>query len=911
MLVGRDAERRRLDALLAAARIGQSGVLVITGEAGIGKTALLEDARSRAIDTRLLTVTGTETERDLPFAGLAQLLRIAGSDLERLPPPQAEALGIALALRPGGAVDRFAAGAGLLTLLAQQSEDVPICLLIDDAHQLDLPSQEALLFVARRLLADSICMVIAFRAGEPCRLADPGLPTVVLTGIDEAATRELVGGEGTGRAERSIDHVIALSLGNPLAIRELMLDPDVLLDQPPGFPQALPATLSDLYARRAAELEPAALLAARCASVAGQDLAIVTRTCAELGVAVAALDQAESAGLLSVVGGEVRFRHPLIRSALYATAPPALRRELHGATARALDDGDQDRDQDRRAWHLSEAALGPDADTADQMEGVAFRAGDRSAYTTAAAAAERAAVLSVSRIERARRLLLAGTWAWRAGDTERAARRLRGVVGLDPSTDVRARAEHLLGVIAARSGAIDQARDALVQAAADAPDPIDALTSLAEAVDACYYLGDAATAVSLAQTIESQLESAAGDRDAYARGLIAAGCARVLGGLDGTALIDEGLRRLDDDDPHHDPSTATWAVIGTLFLRDTRAGRKLTQHIVDDRRARAAVGELPHLLFHIARDEAASDRWDRAEADYGEAIALARELGQSTELAASLAGLAWLDARRGRADATRAGAREALELCGRYRIHLMEVWTHLALADLAYVGGAIEDALEGYQLVESLLAGWGIGDVDLSPVPELVECQLRLGRAGFAAEPAAIYGARAEAKGQPWARARAARTTALLADDADLDAAFGTALSHHEATVDQFERARTQLAYGGRLRRARRRVDARVPLEAALETFARLGAQPWAEMAADELAATGATVTRPDASPTSRLTPRELQIAMLLTEGRTTRETAGALFLSPKTVEYHLRNIYTKLDIASRTELAAVLSRSG
>jgi DNA-binding CsgD family transcriptional regulator len=240
---------------------------------------------------------------------------------------------------------------------------------------------------------------------------------------------------------------------------------------------------------------------------------------------------------------------------------------------------------------------------------------------------------------------------------------------------------------------------------------------------------------------------------------------------------------------------------------------------------------------------------------------------------------------------------------------VMETWSRLATADVAYGLGEVEQALDRYQGVAGRLTELGLRDVDLSPAPEIVECLVRLNRADQAGDIAAEHARRAQSKGQPWALARAARAQALLAEDSDLDAAFGLALDRHASTLDVYERARTQLAYGGRLRRARRRIDARAVLQPALDTFVRLGAQPWADAAADELAASGATVARPDQNPVSRLTPRELQIARLLTAGRTTREAAGALFLSPKTVEYHLRNIYTKLGIASRAQLADQLER--
>lgn len=910
MLVGRDAERQRLDALLAAARLGQSGVLVVTGEAGIGKTALLDDLRSRASDIRVLTVTGSEAERDLPFAGLAQLLRLAPADLDRLPPPQADALGVALALWPGTGADRFAVGAGLLTLLAEQSEDQPLCLIVDDAHQLDQPSQDALLFVARRLVADPIALVIGVRSPEPCRLADPGLPQLALTGLAPGPARELARTAGVGLATGAeatgpvVELVLELSQGNPLAIRELVADPAAWAPAPTGLPTALPSRLTSAYARRFHELGPDAALAARCAAVVGGDLAVTARACAALGVPVDALADAESAGLLRVAAERVEFRHPLVRSALYSTADPGLRRRLHAVAASAVGPDDPD----RRVWHLSASVLGPDEAVAAELEGSAQRAADRSAYAVAATAADRAATLSTDPAARVRRRLAAATWAWHGGGTDRARTLLTStdLATGDPAVAVRHRIDHLIGVIAARDGAMDQARDRLVAAAAAAAEPDDALTSLSEAVDTCYYLGDAATAVRLADDMVALLPRAPGE--AGARGSIAAGCARILAGRDGIALIRDGLARLSPDRAGTDPALATWAVVGLLFLRDADSGRDLMDQVVGARRARLAVGELPHLLFHIARDEAASDQWDRAEIDYGEARALARELGQSTELAASTAGLAWLEARRGQSGSCRQHAAEALALSQRHRLHLMEVWARWAEADLTLARGEIGGALSRYTEVARRLDELGIADVDLSPAPEIAECLIRLGRGADALAPASDYARQASAKGQPWAQARAGRALAGSVGDTEIDAAFRTALVHHDHTLDVFERSRTLLAYGSRLRRARRRLDARPVLQHAVEGFARLRADPWADAARDELAATGATVSRPGGSPRSLLTERELQIAVLLTEGgRTTRETAGALFLSPKTVEYHLRNVYTKLGVSSRRELAGLL----
>jgi DNA-binding CsgD family transcriptional regulator len=395
---------------------------------------------------------------------------------------------------------------------------------------------------------------------------------------------------------------------------------------------------------------------------------------------------------------------------------------------------------------------------------------------------------------------------------------------------------------------------------------------------------------------------------AAALGTLAAGMARVLAGRPGTDQIREGVRMLDTAaDRETTVVRPVWLVYGPLFLRESETGRSLVRDAIDAGRARATVGALPALLFLIARDGATTDHWPVAEADYGEAIALARELGQTTVLAISLAGLAWLEARQGRADGCRAHSAETLALGAGRPVDLARVWAELALGELAMSTGDVDAAVRRFARLHELLAEIDLRDPDISPAPELTEMLLRGGRDAEARAVAADYEASAAAKGLPWAMARAARLRGLLCEADDLDDCFGAALALHARTLDSFEEARTRLAFGARLRRARRRADARGQLRAALGTFERLGARPWADAAAAELEATGETAPRRGLGDVGRLTPRELQIALLLAEGRTTRETAAALFMSPKTVEYHLRHLYTKLDISSRPELVARL----
>ena len=390
--------------------------------------------------------------------------------------------------------------------------------------------------------------------------------------------------------------------------------------------------------------------------------------------------------------------------------------------------------------------------------------------------------------------------------------------------------------------------------------------------------------------------------------------ARILGGdaAAGAEAVHEAIK-LAEGTPslREDIELMPWLAVGPLFLRETGAGRSLLEDALRTARDRAAVGALPYLLNLIARDQSATDRWAVAEATYLEAIGLARESGQQTGLAFGLAGLAWLQARRGHEQECRDCAAEALRLCRELGIRLHEIWATAALGDLELGLGDAARAAVHFEQQQRVLAELAITDADLSPAAELTEAYTRLGRDDEAREVSAAFTAAAQAKGQPWPLARALRGQGLLAADAAFPALFDQAIRQHAQTLDAFETARTRLAYGERLRRARNRVLARQQLRAALDIFEHLGAGPWADRASAELAATGETRRRRDPATIDELTPQELQIALALAGGRTTRETAAALFLSPKTVEYHLRHVYQKFGIHSRDELARALAGEG
>ena len=899
MLLGRERERRELDVALADARLNRSTVLVVAGEVGIGKSMLLADAgeRAQAAGMRVLRARGIESEARVPFAGLLELLRPALSVLERIPEPQREALEGALALRPASAQDRFAVGAATLSLLAAYAEGTPVAVIVDDGHWLDASSADALLFAMRRLVADPIAVIVAVRHEEPSFVDDARLPTLYVPGLDREAAAILVG-------EAAVDRLYAATGGNPLALLELAPEAARLAELPIDLPAPIVGRVASGFVRRAAALavETQRALLVAAASDTG-DLLLLER--AHPGC-VEDLFPAEEAGLVALREGRVEFRHALARSALYGAVPAEEQRAAHRELASAL----PDHEVDRRAWHLALATVGPDAVASSALEQAGARAYQRSAYAEAAAAYDRAATLSV---EPARLFANAADAAWLAGQPDRAIA-LLDHASLNAQDDglLTIRVEHLRGQIAARRGPVAEARSMLEAAAVRAADldPEAAVVMLAEATFLSYYAGDARAMLQTAARA-TELAAQLGGRSEIFAGL-AQGMAFVFAGDGerGARSIHRAVAQLEESDElRADPHLAVWAALGPLWLREAEAGRSLFERALELVRSRTALGAMPELLVHMARDWATTDEWPSAQAAYGEGIALARETGQGVALAFGLSGLAWLEARQGREADCRAHAAEGRETCIRTGVVANELWTLAALGDLELGLGRPEAAVVHYEEWDALLRSRRIEDVDLSPAPELAETYLRLGRVEDAVAVAARHEESARIKGQPWALARAARTRGLLAADGELAAAFDEALALYEQTPDRYEAARTRLAYGARLRRIGLRVRAREELRTAIETFDALGAEPWSNLARAELEATGETARKRDASMRDRLTPQELQIALLLAGGRTTREAAAAMFLSPKTIEYHLRNVYRKLDVRSRAELSESMAR--
>ncbi|MGZ4200875.1 MAG: AAA family ATPase [Thermoleophilaceae bacterium] len=909
MLLGREQERREIELALRQARSGASARLALVGEPGIGKTALLDHAAQLAAGMQVLRARGVESEAEIPFASLLELLRPALGMLERIPEPQAVALEAALALRPGREQERFAVGAATLSLLAAYAEQAPLAVLLDDAHWLDPSSAQALLFAVRRLVADPIAVVISVREGEPSLLEGADLPVLRLHGLSREESAHLLPGVAADTARRLHD----ATAGNPLALLELAGDAGDAGDlaslrlalAPEGAPVLLSSRIARAFLRRFGLLDEAVRRALVLAATSEDgDLAMLQRAAGGQGIDLEGLAAAESAGLVVLRGGSVEFRHPLARSAIYADAGAAARREAHRALASAL----PDRDVDRRAWHLAAAAAGSDDAASAALEQAAVRARERSAYATAAAAFERAARLAGEVERRAELLLEAAEASWLGGLAPRALAQLEKARSFTEDPRRMVALDWLRGHIATRRGPVMEGHAILV-AAADRADTQQAVAMLADAAVACFVAGEPAEMLRVARSVRSRLTSSASPRTQFIS-LTVFGMAEILGGdaAAGAAAIRDAVALASEAEQlGNDLGLLPWLTFAPIFLREVGAGRWLLERSLGLARGQAAIGAVAGVLNLIARDQATSDRWAVADATYRETIELARESDQRAELAFALAGRSWLRARRGEEAACRADVAEALRLSAELGTRLFEVWATAALGELELGLGHPQAAIDCFEHQLRLLDELGITDPDLSPAPELVEALLRLGREDQARRAADAFLAAASAKGQPWSMARALGAVALVAPDEQLASAFGAALAEHSRTPDAFETARTRLAYGERLRRARNRAPARPELRAALEVFERLDARPWAERARAELAATGETVRRRDPSTLDELTPQELQIALLLAGGRTTREAAAALFLSPKTIEYHLRHVYMKLGIHSREELARAL----
>ncbi|ROO84465.1 regulatory LuxR family protein [Actinocorallia herbida] len=870
MLHGRSREQADLAALLDGARSGRSAALVLRGEPGIGKTALLAWAAETAAAARVLRAEGVEVEADLPFAALSQLLRPALPRLGALPAPQRAALDRAFGLAVGEPGDRLLIGLAVLSLLADLAEDGPVLCLVDDAQWLDTVSAEALVFAARRLDAEGVVLLFAARDGG---FAAPGLPELRLAPLEpQDAARLLPGSLDPATRLR----VLAEAAGNPLALRELPLAAAGAAHVN-GGPVPLTRRLLDAFHGQVGGLPAAsrALLLAAAAEDTG-DLDVVLRAGALLGADAADLRPAERLGLVAVGTRTLRFRHPLVRTAVYREAPLAERMAAHQAIADVSDSPEQ---ADRRAWHLAAATTGTREEIAAALEETAARARERGGYAAAVAAYTRAAELSEDDPARAGRLLAAAELGVRAGDMAGAVELAERAGGLHAEPPFLARVAGVEALAWFWQGGHPTAHDLLL-AGADL-DPERAPEPLIQAFHTAWYLGGRALA-------------------------------ELLGRL---ADVDHPLARLlvamCDDTAPPPPLGAAIPVLGPeprMLAQVCGAGfiggqdaatHELAARLTAQARADGAFGLLPTLLFYLAEAELFHGGHRAARADLDDCRRIAADTGQRHWTSQAAAVSAVLAALEGDAEGCRALTAAALAEASPGVPASGLSWTYWAAGLLDLGLGRTEQALDGLlRLQEESFAHQVCAR---RSIPDLVEAAVRAGSPDRARPAAARFAAWADRIGQPWARALALRCRALL--DAD-EAAYTAALGLDGRPMEQ---ARTRLLYGEWLRRARRRAEARPHLAAALETFDGLGATPWADRARAELAAAGALPASDAPRPAGpALTPQELQIVRLAASGLSNKDIAARLFLSPRTVGYHLYKAYPKLGVTDRRDLAAL-----
>ncbi|MFF4803360.1 AAA family ATPase [Streptomyces sp. NPDC001351] len=911
---GRDEELRRIELLLAGALRGESGALLLHGEAGIGKTALLEHAAARGEGLRVLRVEGIESEMELGFSGLHQLFLPVLEVLDRLPAPQAQALRSVFGLVDAPVQDRLTVALAALSVLAEAAADTPLLCLVDDVHWLDRPSVDVLAFAARRLRAEGVAMLFAARGDAPGSTGR-ALPRLHVTGIDRTAAAALLPGLAPHVAEQIIDQ----AQGNPLALRELsaaltpaqrsgQLGPLVL----PEVSSALPSRLQESLAERIRRLPEATrrILVVAAADDTG-DLAAVLAASARSGGSVDDLAPAERAGLLAVSGTGLRFRHPLVRFAAYRSAPLAERIAAHLALAQTLDGAGH---AHRRAWHLAAAATGPDERVATELEQVAEWAGSRQAMASASAAYERAAQLTAEPALRARRLIGAAQRASEAGQDERCGALADQVPQplQDPGmaadfARVRAVVELGFGSPARAARILAEAADAT---AAQRPDKLPVL--LTDALHAAFAAGDAALIAQIAArapdlrvlAVPAQVFADAADtrhenEDAGAHDVPTDpdvhGARRLLAELVAACDRDEVslMDRLMTGHYCH-------------LLADHASAHRVASAAVAHCRDHGVGGWLPTTLHLLAQVELALGRRDDAQAHAAEALRLADYYDLHHRVAHLRALLAVLAAARGEEDRTRELADLALEYTrprGVGRGTSDALWA-LGLLDLG--SGQSQRALERLETARDE-AGHALMARHL--LPDLVEAAVRAGRPERAKAPADAFAACADTLRQPAVDAQLLRCRALAGPDSQAEEHYLAALDLHSAD-DSFEQARTELLFGEWLRRQRRMLDARERLRAALERFDRVGARPWARRAQTELRAAGGHHDPALAadSPIARLSPQEREVVRLAATGATNREIATQLLLSPRTVGHHLYRAFPKLGISSRTQLADVLS---
>ena len=904
-LRGRRGEREVLDRLLASARAGQSRVLVLRGAAGIGKTALLGYLLEHASGFRIARAAGAELEMGLAFAGLHQLCAPFLDRIECLPDPQRAALGTAFGLRDGDAPDRFAVGLAVLSLLSDVAGERPLVCVVDDAQWLDRASAQALAFVARRLATESVAVVLAVRQpGAEQDLA--GLEELVVYGLPDGDAQALLESVITGPLdERVRDRFVAETRGNPLALLELArgLAPEELAGGI-GLPcvTARPGRMEEGFRRQLMPLPPATrrLLLVAAAEPAG-DPVLVWRAADRLGVQAMAAAPAAAAGLIEF-GKHARFCHPLARSAVYRAASPQERHSAHRALAQATDPGI---DPDRRAWHRAKAATGLDEDVAAELEGSASRARARGGVAAFAAFCERAAELTPDRARRARRALAAAQGKQQAGAPD-AALRLLAIAEAGPLDELgHAHADLLRAQLAADAGRGDAPQ--LLLKAANRLEPLHAGLAREAYRDAFWAVltaGRPGVRGGLLEVAEAVRAAPPPPQPPGGGDLLLDGLAVLIteGNAAGTPMLRQALEAFRDGASTDEG--LRWLRLACSLSRDVwddESWYTLSARLIEHARQAGALTVLPAALLTGVPIRLLAGELAMAVSTAEEAEAV----GQATADPAGPCGRMVLTAWRGReAEASQVTATATREMVARGEgrwltaAHWVTAVLNNGLCRYDEALAAAEQGSSEYPDEPGLAA---------SSMAELIEAAARTGQPERAADAMRHLSETTTTAGSDWALGILARSRALLSDGASAECSYREAIDRLGRTRVRVELARAHLVYGEWLRRQNRRVDARDQLRTAYEMLTAMGIDGFAERARRELLATGETVRKRTVETARQLTGQEAQIARLAGEGNTNPEISAQLFLSPRTVEYHLHKAFRKLGISSRRELRRVL----
>ncbi|PWC08607.1 LuxR family transcriptional regulator [Mycetocola zhujimingii] len=901
--MGRRLERRQVEQLLIEAHAGGSAALVVRGDAGIGKTALLAHLGDVAAASgfRVESSTGIETETQFAFAGLHQICAPFLDHLSALPEPQQVALGVALGLRSGPAPDRFLIGLATLNLIAEVAEQGPLLCLVDDAQWLDHASAEVLAFVSRRLDADRLVMVFGERDISGQRTLFPGLPELRLTGLDGVSARKLLDAAVRVPLDGDVrERIIAEARGNPLALLELPASaPAVRLAGGFQLPDVsdVPGRVESGFQRRSSELpETTQLLLLTAAAEPTGDPALLCRATTELGMGSESAAPAEAAGLIEI-DSLVRFRHPLVRSAVYRAALPADRRRVHGALAAATD---ATLDPDRRAWHCAQAVLGVDEEVAGQLERSAVRARARGGHAAAGAFLRRASELSPDVADRTRRALDAAHSLANAGAFENALD-LLAVAGVGPADSLeRARVTLLRAQIVFQLTRGTDVPGMLLDAAATlAPyDPSLSRETYLHALDTAIVSGAPDLAVVARTVLAAPQAQSPRPVDLLLDGLAVTMVEGYSPGVPALRLALDALGEATRPDAVQDDVSQSWLwLAGRLavgILDDERAHR-LAECAGAVSRSTGALARLPAALKLHANILTISGQLPRARELTSEAEAIAESIG-GVKLRHTQAILA---AWGGDQAAVEELNNRTLLEPGNPDGSVEAAMAHYASAVL-YNGLGEYSAAQGAAVKASDAAELSLSTIGL---PELIEAAVRAGDPDTAADALARLSVRARASGTDWALGLEARSRALTIAGPAAEDSYLEAIAHLSMSRIAGEAARAQLLYGEWLRREGRRQEARGQLRAAHELFSEMGAEAFAARAARELQATGEHPRKRTARRTDELTAQELHIARLVATGATSREVGAQLFLSPRTVESHLRSIFQKLNISSRRQL--------